>query len=30
VRGDLRGFRRPPGGWREVLRDETLLLAVRA
>jgi len=27
VRRDLRGFRAPAGEWREVLRDETLLLA---
>ncbi|MHB1243381.1 MAG: hypothetical protein ACYC1P_08290, partial [Gaiellaceae bacterium] len=29
LRGDLRGFRAPAGEWREVLRDETLLLAER-
>jgi (1->4)-alpha-D-glucan 1-alpha-D-glucosylmutase len=29
VRGDLSRFRPPPGAWRDVLRDETLLLAQR-
>jgi (1->4)-alpha-D-glucan 1-alpha-D-glucosylmutase len=29
VRGDLGGFRPPPGGWHDVLRTETLLLAQR-
>ena len=29
IRGDLRGFRPPPGEWRDVVRDETLLLAER-
>jgi (1->4)-alpha-D-glucan 1-alpha-D-glucosylmutase len=29
VRGDLRGFREPPGQWREVVGAETLLLAER-
>ena len=27
VRGDLRGFRSPPGDWRDVHRDDRLLLA---
>ena len=29
VRGDLSAFRAPPGGWRDVLRTETLVLAQR-
>ena len=29
ARGDLRGFRPPPGRWRDVVRDATLLLAER-
>jgi (1->4)-alpha-D-glucan 1-alpha-D-glucosylmutase len=30
VRGDLSGFRPPPGEWHELLRDDALLLAERA
>jgi hypothetical protein len=30
LRGDLSGFREPPGEWRDVVRRETLLLAERA
>jgi (1->4)-alpha-D-glucan 1-alpha-D-glucosylmutase len=30
VRGDLRGFRPPPGRWHDVLRTDSLLLAERA
>ena len=29
IRGDLRGFSAPPGTWRDVLRDQSLLLAER-
>jgi (1->4)-alpha-D-glucan 1-alpha-D-glucosylmutase len=29
LRGDLTAFRPPPGGWRDVIRTETLLLAER-
>jgi hypothetical protein len=29
VRGDLQGFRPPPGAWRDVARTETFLLAER-
>ena len=29
VRGDLRSFRPPPGEWRDVVRDATLLLSER-
>ena len=30
VRGDLSHYRLPPGEWRDVVRDETLLLAERS
>jgi (1->4)-alpha-D-glucan 1-alpha-D-glucosylmutase len=29
VRGDLRGFRPPPGRWHDVLRSDSLLLTER-